>query len=197
MESRGKYPKQQPPPPPEMKDNDDDDELDDEDDDGHGATLCGSCGESYVVDEFWICCHICENWFHEGLNSMSKLILEAGGSVYSKDSLMHISDDVVDDIDFCMKLDKEESMFLFPGEDSYFLALFGLGLLFLNSPSYSTVDNFIHRGMNGMEKRREEESDSLELIYRKCYKQLRKTHLFDMPLRTAEMDPKDSEQNYP
>ncbi|GKD91761.1 PHD finger protein ALFIN-LIKE 3-like protein isoform X1 [Tanacetum coccineum] len=67
-----------------MKDNDDDDELDDEDDDGHGATLCRSCGESYVADEFWICCDICERWFHEGLNSMSKLILEAGGSVYSK-----------------------------------------------------------------------------------------------------------------
>ncbi|GKC52996.1 PHD finger protein ALFIN-LIKE 4-like protein [Tanacetum coccineum] len=131
-----------------MKDDDDDDELDDEDDDGHGATLCRSCGESYVADEFWICCDICERLIHgsceeklqltrthqaitsaqhaatkepflnacivvfltvysdslymlhlcgqvlhvyimhhlaEGLNSMSKLILEAGGSVYSKD----------------------------------------------------------------------------------------------------------------
>lgn len=61
-ESQGKYPKQQPPPPPEMKD--DDDGLDDEDDDEHGETLCGACGESYTSDEFWICCDICERWFH-------------------------------------------------------------------------------------------------------------------------------------
>jgi hypothetical protein len=30
----------------------------------HGETLCGSCGESYGPDEFWICCDICEKWFH-------------------------------------------------------------------------------------------------------------------------------------
>ncbi|GKC58951.1 helicase protein MOM1-like protein isoform X1, partial [Tanacetum coccineum] len=61
-ESRGKYPKLQPPPPSAIKD--DDDGLDDEDDDEHGETLCGSCGESYVSGEFWICCDICERWFH-------------------------------------------------------------------------------------------------------------------------------------
>ncbi|GKE83983.1 PHD finger protein ALFIN-LIKE 3-like protein isoform X1 [Tanacetum coccineum] len=61
--SRGKYPKQQPPPPPAMKD-DDDGGLDDEDDDEHGETLCGSCGESYASDEFWICCDVSERWFH-------------------------------------------------------------------------------------------------------------------------------------
>ncbi|KAJ4877625.1 PHD finger protein ALFIN-LIKE 3 [Raphanus sativus] len=25
---------------------------------------CGACGESYAADEFWICCDLCENWFH-------------------------------------------------------------------------------------------------------------------------------------
>lgn len=29
-----------------------------------GETLCGMCGESYGPDEFWICCDICEKWFH-------------------------------------------------------------------------------------------------------------------------------------
>ncbi|KAF6151112.1 hypothetical protein GIB67_002364 [Kingdonia uniflora] len=43
---------------------DDDDDLDDEDEDEHGETLCGACGENYASDEFWICCDICEKWFH-------------------------------------------------------------------------------------------------------------------------------------
>jgi len=30
----------------------------------HGETLCGACGESYGPDKFWICCDICEKWFH-------------------------------------------------------------------------------------------------------------------------------------
>ncbi|KAI3408633.1 PHD-type domain-containing protein [Psidium guajava] len=34
-----------------------------EDDDEQGAT-CGACGDSYANDEFWICCDICERWFH-------------------------------------------------------------------------------------------------------------------------------------
>lgn len=42
----------------------DDDEEDDDDDDEQGETLCGSCGENYSSDEFWICCDICEKWFH-------------------------------------------------------------------------------------------------------------------------------------
>ncbi|KAL8141440.1 hypothetical protein V2J09_007461 [Rumex salicifolius] len=29
-----------------------------------GGTLCGACGDDYGPDEFWICCDICENWFH-------------------------------------------------------------------------------------------------------------------------------------
>ncbi|CDP14013.1 unnamed protein product [Coffea canephora] len=35
-----------------------------EDEDEHGETLCGSCGGNYNADEFWICCDICERWFH-------------------------------------------------------------------------------------------------------------------------------------
>ncbi|KAL1189109.1 PHD finger protein ALFIN-LIKE 5 [Cardamine amara subsp. amara] len=35
-----------------------------EDEDEHGETLCGACGDNYASDEFWICCDICEKWFH-------------------------------------------------------------------------------------------------------------------------------------
>ncbi|GLU22443.1 hypothetical protein SLE2022_385180 [Rubroshorea leprosula] len=42
----------------------DEDEDFDEEDDEHGDTLCGACGENYASDEFWICCDICEKWFH-------------------------------------------------------------------------------------------------------------------------------------
>ncbi|KAH0708368.1 hypothetical protein KY284_009795 [Solanum tuberosum] len=41
---------------PQPKDEDEDDEQ--------GETLCGACGENYASDEFWICCDICEIWFH-------------------------------------------------------------------------------------------------------------------------------------
>ncbi|GMJ15713.1 alfin-like 5 [Hibiscus trionum] len=39
----------------------DEDEGDGEE---HGDTLCGACGLNYASDEFWICCDICEIWFH-------------------------------------------------------------------------------------------------------------------------------------
>ncbi|XP_006652327.1 PHD finger protein ALFIN-LIKE 4-like [Oryza brachyantha] len=29
-----------------------------------GETSCGACGEAYTNGEFWICCDICETWFH-------------------------------------------------------------------------------------------------------------------------------------
>lgn len=32
-------------------------------DDEQGAT-CGACNENYGADEFWICCDLCERWFH-------------------------------------------------------------------------------------------------------------------------------------
>ncbi|KAF3781358.1 PHD finger protein ALFIN-LIKE 3 [Nymphaea thermarum] len=41
-----------------------DDESGDEDEDEHGDALCGACGENYASDEFWICCDVCERWFH-------------------------------------------------------------------------------------------------------------------------------------
>ncbi|XP_015954713.1 PHD finger protein ALFIN-LIKE 4 [Arachis duranensis] len=40
------------------------DEGAEEDEEEHGETLCGACGELYAADEFWICCDICERWFH-------------------------------------------------------------------------------------------------------------------------------------
>lgn len=49
------------------KDDDESEEEDDEEeeeDDEHGNTLCGACGDNYANDEFWICCDVCEKWFH-------------------------------------------------------------------------------------------------------------------------------------
>lgn len=43
---------------------DDEDGLDEEFEEEHGDTLCGACGDNYASDEFWICCDICERWFH-------------------------------------------------------------------------------------------------------------------------------------
>ncbi|KAE8714043.1 PHD finger protein ALFIN-LIKE 8 [Hibiscus syriacus] len=54
-EAQPKYSKTVPP-----KEEDDDDEEDEE----HGDALCGACGENNGADEFWICCDICEKWFH-------------------------------------------------------------------------------------------------------------------------------------
>ncbi|PNX96453.1 PHD finger protein alfin-like 4-like [Trifolium pratense] len=41
-----------------------DDEIDEEDEEDQGE--CAACGESYAKapDEFWICCDICEKWYH-------------------------------------------------------------------------------------------------------------------------------------
>ncbi|GAB4847427.1 PHD finger protein Alfin1 [Ancistrocladus abbreviatus] len=35
-----------------------------EENDEQGGTLCGACGDNYATDEFWICCDLCERWFH-------------------------------------------------------------------------------------------------------------------------------------
>ncbi|EPS64435.1 hypothetical protein M569_10345 [Genlisea aurea] len=35
-----------------------------EEEEEHGETLCGACGLNYASDEFWICCDVCEKWFH-------------------------------------------------------------------------------------------------------------------------------------
>ncbi|CAA0833569.1 PHD finger protein ALFIN-LIKE 6 [Striga hermonthica] len=45
------------------KDEDESGGEEEEEDDEQGAT-CGACGDNYANDEFWICCDICERWFH-------------------------------------------------------------------------------------------------------------------------------------
>ncbi|XP_071696544.1 PHD finger protein Alfin1-like [Rutidosis leptorrhynchoides] len=40
-----------------------DEENIEEEGDEQGAT-CGACGDDNATDEFWICCDICEIWFH-------------------------------------------------------------------------------------------------------------------------------------
>ncbi|KAL1551719.1 PHD finger protein ALFIN-LIKE 4-like isoform X2 [Salvia divinorum] len=52
------------PQPKDEEPNYDDEGLDDEEGDELGETLCGACGENYESNEFWICCDICEKWFH-------------------------------------------------------------------------------------------------------------------------------------
>ncbi|XP_059299570.1 PHD finger protein ALFIN-LIKE 3-like isoform X2 [Lycium barbarum] len=48
-----------------LQPKDEEEGLDEQqDEDEHGETLCGACGENYAADEFWICCDICEKWFH-------------------------------------------------------------------------------------------------------------------------------------
>ncbi|XP_017244584.2 PHD finger protein ALFIN-LIKE 4 [Daucus carota subsp. sativus] len=47
-----------------LKDDDEDEDGLEEEEDEHGDALCGACGENYGQDEFWICCDICEKWFH-------------------------------------------------------------------------------------------------------------------------------------
>lgn len=51
-------------PPTLSKVDDESEEEDNGDEDEHGNTLCGACGDNYANDEFWICCDICERWFH-------------------------------------------------------------------------------------------------------------------------------------
>ncbi|CAN1218300.1 PHD finger protein ALFIN-LIKE 5 [Linum perenne] len=50
--------------PDDEEEEEEEDEGDEEDEDEHGETLCGACGENYAADEFWICCDLCEKWFH-------------------------------------------------------------------------------------------------------------------------------------
>lgn len=40
------------------------DEEGGEEDDEQGGALCGFCGANDGPDEFWICCDMCEKWFH-------------------------------------------------------------------------------------------------------------------------------------
>ncbi|KAG9157057.1 hypothetical protein Leryth_009089 [Lithospermum erythrorhizon] len=47
----------------QLKSEDNEDGLVEEDEE-YEETLCGACGEKYSSDEFWICCDICEKWYH-------------------------------------------------------------------------------------------------------------------------------------
>ncbi|XP_059648335.1 PHD finger protein ALFIN-LIKE 7-like [Cornus florida] len=47
-------------PPPK----DENESGEDEEEDEQAATLCGACGLNTGSDEFWICCDVCEIWFH-------------------------------------------------------------------------------------------------------------------------------------
>lgn len=58
-----KYPKAEEKEEKEEKDEDGG-SVDEEDEEDHGETLCGACGEHYTSDQFWICCDVCERWFH-------------------------------------------------------------------------------------------------------------------------------------
>ncbi|PVH62493.1 hypothetical protein PAHAL_3G308000 [Panicum hallii] len=40
-------------------------EIEDEDEGcGTEPTICGSCGNRYHTNGFWICCDVCDRWFH-------------------------------------------------------------------------------------------------------------------------------------
>lgn len=47
-----------------LQPKDEEEELEEQDDDEQGEATCGACGDSNGADEFWICCDICEKWFH-------------------------------------------------------------------------------------------------------------------------------------
>ncbi|XP_042473286.1 PHD finger protein ALFIN-LIKE 8-like isoform X1 [Zingiber officinale] len=55
-----------PPSMPPYKEEEEEDNMEGPEDcnDEHDNTPCGACGESYGKDEFWICCDLCEQWFH-------------------------------------------------------------------------------------------------------------------------------------
>ncbi|KAG2623494.1 PHD finger protein ALFIN-LIKE 8-like isoform X1 [Panicum virgatum] len=47
---------------PSPKEEEESEGEDGEPQEDHESTLCGACGQSY--DDFWICCDLCEKWFH-------------------------------------------------------------------------------------------------------------------------------------
>ncbi|KAL2491066.1 PHD finger protein ALFIN-LIKE 6 [Abeliophyllum distichum] len=42
----------------------DEDESGEEEEEDEQGAVCGACGDNYGADEFWICCDVCERWFH-------------------------------------------------------------------------------------------------------------------------------------
>ncbi|KAL9268240.1 PHD finger protein ALFIN-LIKE 3-like protein [Drosera capensis] len=61
--SRAKYNKSEDEDEPEEEEQEEEVEQDEEEDE-HGEALCGACGKNDPYDEFWICCDVCERWFH-------------------------------------------------------------------------------------------------------------------------------------
>ncbi|KAJ8629512.1 hypothetical protein MRB53_022835 [Persea americana] len=59
-----KQPESQPKASKMQQPKDDEESGEEEDEEQEALTLCGACGENYANDEFWICCDICERWFH-------------------------------------------------------------------------------------------------------------------------------------
>ncbi|XP_061365162.1 PHD finger protein ALFIN-LIKE 4-like isoform X2 [Gastrolobium bilobum] len=48
-----------------LQSKDEDEGLEELEDAEHGEAFCGACGENNDgANEFWICCDICEKWFH-------------------------------------------------------------------------------------------------------------------------------------
>ncbi|KAL5208350.1 hypothetical protein ABZP36_032785 [Zizania latifolia] len=60
--SRQSNPNSKPAKPAQPKDEEDSGQEGAEDEEQ--AYMCGACGETYANGEFWICCDICEKWFH-------------------------------------------------------------------------------------------------------------------------------------
>ncbi|KAJ3675342.1 hypothetical protein LUZ60_004384 [Juncus effusus] len=48
----------------ESEKEDGSEESEEEEEGGGGDAVCGACGESDGQDQFWICCDLCEHWFH-------------------------------------------------------------------------------------------------------------------------------------
>lgn len=60
--SRQPEPNSRVPKMPPPKDEEDSEGEEGEPQEDHESALCGACGLSY--DDFWICCDLCETWFH-------------------------------------------------------------------------------------------------------------------------------------
>lgn len=66
----GSKPARQPEPNPRSskiplpEDNEESEGEEEKEQEDHESTMCGACGENYGQEEFWICCDLCEKWFH-------------------------------------------------------------------------------------------------------------------------------------
>lgn len=64
LENSAKYAKVVKPKEEEEYEEEEEEDEEEEEEDEHGDTMCGACGDNYAADEFWICCDLCEKWFH-------------------------------------------------------------------------------------------------------------------------------------